>query len=263
MIAEIIDIIKNITQIAFWLIAGTIAVLTYWQARKTILQPLHTEIFKSQLQKLSEILSLFLGKHELELRNQFGFEELMHANIIRLCDVYAEIFFDINFDPDSRPYSSQYCPQRNVKMGASPSVSTAHIEVENNDESIQKIDPRVRAAMWGRYQREFLAIPKDSVESNSVLTRYIEDPLIPDSIVELLSLYRSTIEKNQSIFGNILDRVAPEMPEKYQSLDDLEKFQPDWIRKIYMKEFIHLKPLADEIISYTKNYLKSNMLTHT
>ncbi|HZN99519.1 MAG TPA: hypothetical protein VFB61_17480, partial [Gemmatimonadales bacterium] len=60
--------------------------LTYRQARRTVLQPLRTEIFKKQLDGMTQVLQLFIGKAEHQLLDDFAFDELYSANIALLYD---------------------------------------------------------------------------------------------------------------------------------------------------------------------------------
>jgi hypothetical protein len=91
-------------------VVGVITAKTYARAKRTILQPIRTEIFKTQLQELSSVLRLFVGQGEVELRRRFGFHKLLSVNIVLLYDCYARLFFDMEFERDERPYNSRDCP---------------------------------------------------------------------------------------------------------------------------------------------------------
>src|SRR5438128_11734785 len=71
-VAQGISTVKDVLNAAFFLVVGIITILTYRQAKKTILQPLKTEIFKQQIQLFTDLLKLFVGKDEIDLREQFA-----------------------------------------------------------------------------------------------------------------------------------------------------------------------------------------------
>lgn len=111
MTIETLDYIVRTIEALFYVLTGTVALLTYLGARKTILQPIKTEIFRNQVEVFTSIMKLFNGKSEYEIRQAFGFKEMLRANILSLLDDYAQVFFDINIDPDKRPYNKRDCPR--------------------------------------------------------------------------------------------------------------------------------------------------------
>jgi hypothetical protein len=146
-----LDLVKDITQIVFWAVAATVAVLTYRQARRTILQPIRTEVFKLQLQAMSEIMGLFLGKDELSLRSELAFQTLFDVNVCDLCDAYAANFFDVKFDRENRPYNSRDCPMIMRDPDATAEASKSYLQLGATPSAAAVADPRVRAALWAKY----------------------------------------------------------------------------------------------------------------
>ena len=59
-----LDDIVKIIEALFYVSTGTVAVLTFLSARKTILQPMKTEVFKNQVEVFTSIMKLFNGKTE-------------------------------------------------------------------------------------------------------------------------------------------------------------------------------------------------------
>jgi hypothetical protein len=50
--------IPQVAQVLFYATIGFITALTYRQAKRTLLQPLRTEVFKIQLEELTKVLAL-------------------------------------------------------------------------------------------------------------------------------------------------------------------------------------------------------------
>lgn len=63
---------KDLAQIVFWVTVSVVTVLTYRRARKTLLQPIRTEVFKLQVEEVKPLFKIVVGKGEVELRRYFG-----------------------------------------------------------------------------------------------------------------------------------------------------------------------------------------------
>lgn len=251
-----IDGLKSVTQIVFWVVIATLAILTYLRARKTLLQPLRTEIFKVQLEEMKSILSLFVGRGEIELRAHFAFDHALQANTARMYDEYAYTFFDVETDHERRPYGDGSCPGMRVseksfeKYGE---VMDGHLkddEARTNDPEAR--DPRVRAALWNEYGHGTIHIPKAFLDMQQRITDLLENPMLPSGCVELLKDYLSTAEQNLGTIETVLTEAAEEMPSKYPSLDDLSKSTYYWIHTRYVRESTDLKPKADAIVGFVR-----------
>lgn len=251
-----LGVVKDVAQIAFWLVAGVLAALTYRQARRTVLQPIRTEVFKEQLKVMSEAMSLFVGKHELALRGDFDFNALFDANVCYLLDSYATNFFEVQFDPEQRKYNSRDCPMREGD------AVVEELPPANSPEVVA--DSRVRAARWARYRTKILYINRQYCEMDQRITRLLENPLLPAQLAELLTRYRAMAAQNRSALREVLDGAAKEMPEKFSTLQAMERIAPlEWPRELwnrYNHEFKHLKPLADQIVTFVRNYFEADSL---
>lgn len=253
-----VEIVKGVVQIIFWIVVSIVTVLTYRQARRTVLQPIRTEVFKAQLKAMSEIMGMFLGKGELALRDDFDFRSLFNANLCYLMDAYASNFFDLEFDQESRPYSFRDCP---VKMHVREAVAEPSV---GNVAKSKPAEPSVKAARWNLYEIDRLHINRQCCEMEKHLTGLLENPLLPLPLVELLTRYRDAAGQNKIVLWGILNSAAQEMPERFSSLEDLEGMPAaSWSRELwsrYMKEFEHFKPLADEIVEFVREYFEADDL---
>lgn len=151
---EYVEVVKVFAQIMFWGVASTVTVLTYLQARRTVLQPIRTEVFKVQLKSMSEIMGMFLGNGEIALRDKFDFRSLFDANFCYLMDAYASNFFDLRFEQESRPYSFRDCP---VKLHKSLPLTEPSAGGVGQS---KPADPSVKAARWARYEVDRLHVNK-------------------------------------------------------------------------------------------------------
>lgn len=255
---------KDVAQVFFWITLGTISILTYLRAKKTILQPIRTEIFKVQLEEMRTILSLFVGKGEIELRQEFGLEKLFRANTLMMYDEYASTFFDFKVNREERLYSHKECPCSLVTeegMMKYFELADDHLQTDNSNSSEKEKDPRVRAALWANYTQYNICIPKEYSEQEKKIQNLLENPLLPSECVKLLNEYTETIHKNINLTRKILTEAAKEMPDKYPSLEDLKKSSFDWLTHRFVDDFVHLKPKAEAIIAFVRScYDVDNLL---
>lgn len=254
-----LTIAKDVVQIAFWLLAGILAILTYRQARRTVLQPIRTEVFKEQLKIMSEAMSRFTGKHEVALRDDFDFRALFDANACYLLDSYVASVFDKRFDPDQRLYNQRACPMKIVPIDAIAKPSKP--QVDSSKPPVDVAYSQVWTGDWRDYSAGKLYINKQCVEMSESVKRLLENPLLPLKLAELLSEYLALVVKNQFVLLKLLDRAAIELPERFPSLQAIDHVV--WSRELwsaYMGEFNHLKPLADEIVKFVRGYFEADNL---
>lgn len=245
---------------------GVVAILTYLRAKKTILQPLRTEIFKVQLNEMGTILSMFVGKGEIELRNAFAFDKLLLANTVMMYDAYASTFFDIKIDDDKRPYSTSACPSSLISedgMMKHFKLADDHLKEDAPGSLEEENDPRVRAALWANYEQYDLRIPREFSEQERRIEDMLENPLLPSECVKLLNDYRETVHENVNLVRNLLTKCAKEMPTKYPSLEKLQSSSFNWIQHQFADEFVHLKPKADKIITFVRSRFDVDNLLKT
>jgi len=255
---------KDVAQVIFWVTLGTISILTYRRAKKTILQPIRTEIFKVQLEEMRTILSMFVGKGEIELRHEFGLDKLFRANTLLMYDNYASTFFDIKVDREERLYSHDKCPSSLITeegMTQYFKLADSYSREDKSASEEKESDPRVRAALWAGYTHYALCIPREFTEQEKEIQNLLENPLLPSECVTLLNQYTETIHKNIELTRKILTEGAKEMPDKYPSLEELKNSSFDWLDHRFADEFIHLKPVAENIISFVRScYDVDNLL---
>ncbi|MEU0315927.1 hypothetical protein [Nocardioides sp. NPDC006273] len=250
------DTVSGLAQIVFWIVVGTVTVLTFSRASKTILQPLRTEVFKLQLERMREVLALFVGRSEMKLREDAHFQELFEANFIRLLDSYAETFFPIEIDKEARPYSGI----RNFLVKPeSIVVANDHVVFPKSEPLNQEEARARRKAEWPGAPADMIAIPDGLVEYTDRVRSILEEPLLPSECASLLEAYLAEIEGViSSTVGKVLIWVAPQLPEKYPELDDLRAATDYWAHAYWVENLKDLKPHADKIAKFARAYFKAD-----
>jgi hypothetical protein len=254
---------RDVTQIAFFIVIGVITILTYKKAKLTLLQPLRTEVFKQQLEVFGVVLGA-VRHHEFDLRNKFGFRELMEVNTVAMYDSYAYQFFDLNIPEEESPYNSAKCPQLRIFAEAGgtypssyPSLRLDDGHLKSEEQPTRDVpDPNTRAALWARYKYNAIRLPKQFVEKEAELTRIADSPLITQELARLISDLEKTVDANVALVSTVLTEAAKEMPEKYPNVETLKKSSFGWILAKYNKGFTPLEPKSEAIADYMRKYFK-------
>lgn len=246
---------KEIFQILFFVVVGIVTVLTFRKANKTLLQPIRTEVFKEQIKLFADVLRLFRGKGEVELRDDAGFNDHFVANTAAMYDDFARTFFDFKPKEEERPYARSKCPMSIVpEKYLLPSEVHVHDEAQIQQEGPVP-DPRTRAAIWASYEPHEIRISAKMINFQKSLKNFVESPFMPRRLSELIKEYNALVDRNVMSLGKLLIDCAKEMPVKYPSIDTLRKASFAWIQNKYADGFEHLRPKADEISEFLRKYL--------
>lgn len=254
--------IRDIAHITFFGVTGTVAILTYRSAKKTILQPIKTEVFKEQIKEFSKTLELFYGKDEIALRDDFAIEELIQNNITMMVDSYASLFFDL--EPNEEREFKNNAMYRVTRKYAEENFKPANDYISKDTSTKEKVKPHesTKHSIWMDYHHGMLYIPAEFEEMTKKIESLINNPLLPKRLIELLNEYKDLSNKNAEIIRNIIDESSKEMPTKYVNQEQLMKFSYLWIRQKINHDLIEFQPQAKKIIEYLREYYQADTLFH-
>jgi hypothetical protein len=210
-------------------------------------------------------MELFNGKDEIELRKYLGFNKMINANAIQLLDNYAELFFDIKFDHDKRPYNRKDCPtsvvskefaEKYFDLANDPTIKTK----DEKDIAEHRVDPKVKSTIWNSYEYGAISIPKENVKALNRIELIMESPFLTTKSIEYLKDIKDSVLDNTCLIGKVLTRVSKELPEKYPNFDIMRKASIAWIENEYNLEFISLSNNCNKFTGYLRDYLKSDSI---
>ena len=253
------SIVRDLIQALFFLVVGTVAVLTYLKAKKTLLQPIKTEIFKGQLQGFTDILRLFAGKKEIDLRDDFHFSKLIFVNTSAMYDYYAWLFFDVDFERARRPYSREECPESIFSL-EDIEPCDGHVKEASRAQERTRPEPNLRGTTWSRYHFGPIYLPKEFCEAHAKLQRLMGSPLLPKPLLALLEEYLARIDRNVMLLGAVLTECAREMPDRYPTQTELRKAAFYWSDNRYNSRFESLEDQAKEISDYLRKYFSPDAI---
>lgn len=253
-----LDLLNKFFQTIFFIIASIIAILTYGQAKKTWFQPMRAEIFKEQLQALTQLGSKFIGKEEGELRDNLDFDAVIRANIFKLLDAYMQVYFDVEIDPDKRPYNTKDCPIWIIPTEHLVALDHAVILDSINQE--KKSVNLTKSEIWAAYDHRDICLTKVHSDAMRELRASSQSALIPKQCQILVADYIHNIDDNLYLLIDVLTEIAKELPGTYLDMESLSKFDDHWIYNRYNGKFKMLEPLARHIEVFLRSYLGTDKL---
>ncbi|MEU4893780.1 hypothetical protein AB0B12_12520 [Streptomyces sp. NPDC044780] len=258
MSSQLLDQVAKITQITFWVSTSIIAAMTYANAKKTVFQPLKTEIFKKQLEALEEVLKLFTGKNEMSLRDDFDFELLRHANITKMYDAYILHAFNRQRPVEELEYRSELCPTMIISIDhleGNFKLVDDHIAPPREDFNASSAKRRG----WS-YPAAETSLPVAYESMCDRIRTSLEDPFLPSEIAHALEDYLELARSNALKISEIIATMSDQMPRRYPSLMDLTDARTEWIENQVHENFDDLRPSAENIIKLAREYFKSDEL---
>lgn len=244
-----VQIAVSFVQMFFFVVTGSAAVASFRLARKTLLQPARTEIFKAQMEQLRRVLQLLAGKDELALRRDCGMDLLEEANYAKLYDDYARISFGVDIEPEGRPYHHSVCLTTRIDFEALSSFPVS-LDPKARDETIHI----VRAENWKDYRFSEVSIPTVQSKYLERLETLLIEPLLPAECAVLIQKYLDTIENNINIVQEVLQEAVAQMPVHYPDLEAMDGSPWAWLHNRANKVFWQLEPVAEEVAVFVRGY---------
>jgi len=233
-------------QIAFFAIIGTVTVLTYFHAKRTILQPLRTEVFKQQLKLMSDVLDFLTAEYDGAINTVFPLDDLVNINTLQMFDDYAELVFGLEIDRDQRPYAPQNCPHY---------LLPHHLVVKAGPYRQPDLgDRKPTPPPWSAYKYEAIAIPDNFAQAQERVRTFARSPLAPSKLVELLQRLDEELHRRVVQVGEVLTDCAREMPAMYPTAEKLKESSFSWVKNRFNRKTERLEPAIDQITDYARAY---------
>lgn len=238
----------TVIQIAFWVLVGTLSLLTYLHARRTFFQPLKTEVFKLQLTALTRISESLHGKGEWELILYFDLNEIVRINSWRFLDQYA--FRNLHAVSDLSEELKRLWEQ-DEKM------STNFCPTWRVDESQQKNlsdDSKPFDRLAG------ISVSEKHLEAIRKLESLNADPLIPDEIRMAVEHLIRTATQNVKHIGEAFNPLAPGMAKKYPSVEALNSAEIAGMHNRWNDGRDLLEPAAQAVLEKIRAYYQPDLI---
>ena len=254
--ADAVRIIRDLIEIAFFVLAGTIALCTYLQARKTVLQPMKTETFKAQLALLDKVALFFCGKIETQLRDSLGFKELSRTNAMKLVDDFAEDHSDKKIDRATRPYSQEDIALYDLNL-KSPIAEDYVLPFDGTPHTIVSTGDRKRQRDWDAYVWEEFYYPAVFQGQRMKLAELASSPLLPVPVLKAVTAFQNRVEENIQVLKDVLDSLGREWHRKIQ---DGKTLALSWmlVHNQFSHKFIPFDDVAEEVTRSIRAYTQAS-----
>ena len=252
--------LKNIFNIIFFLIIGVIAILSYLQARKTLFSPIKTEIFKVQIEAFQEVLKFFNKHSSHDFDVAFDISNIFNMNAAQMRLHYIDTFFSEEIKVKDG-YTDE---MRKAVVGSLASeefliaINEPGAELIERENNKKELSPEMKLAKWGEYKYGIIDYTLDFQENIEELSKIASSPLLPKDLTDLIYEFKSIMHQNLSCIGHVLTESAKELPVKYSTADDVIKFRPGWMWNKYNRERKSTDEIVSRILQYINDYMKIN-----
>jgi hypothetical protein len=244
--AAAVTLVKDALNAVFFVVVGIITILTYRRAKRTILQPLRTEIFKQQIQLFSDLLKIFVGKSESDLREQFAFERMLRANVQFQCDLFLRVQFGAVVDESQRLYNRTQCPTSEFVIGVD--------EMPDEPPVDGVINVPVMPRTWAEHVPREVRIPLEHIQMRDKIGEFLESPLTPKELAAHLEALLALLSKNIDHVRAALSAYVPQMPKLCPTVEHRTRLTTTPAHNFLFQRFEPLKPVADDIVGYIRSY---------
>lgn len=238
------------------LLQGTIAAASPAAPTTRLPQPvLSHRVLDRQFEQLTELVTIFEGKSEMDLRADAGFQKMLWLNWLHLMDDYAIIALGLTLK-GSKPR-----PYRQVKMSQFLKEDALKCLTVVDDHMLDDAATKVPDAAptrisWSEYRYVEIGLSDEYIDLQERLRKFAGSAFLPQDCIALIKNYTDTLHENSVSVHGVLNEAARELPEKYPTLKTWRKASIEWIRNRYNKKFIILDQVAEPIVSYVRRYLQ-------
>ena len=264
-VEKTIGAVKDVINILFFVAVGAIGVLSYLQARKTIFTPIKTEIFKLQLKALEDVL-LYFEKHEdTYIDSNFDYEKIFYLNTFRMFDAYLDNFFGdkVKIDEEKRKEKYKDLVGAIVSQKFMEEYFTLVDDFKKSNgptEEPQITNPALILAKWQKYEHGQIEYTEKYMKQLETIRRFRVSPLLPKALKDLIGDFEHQAHKNIVLVGETLTDASKELPEKYPTIDDVQKAAFDWLWNKYNHKKQMLTDAQNEILKFITTYLSIDNL---
>jgi hypothetical protein len=197
------------------------------------------KISASQMETIKEV-DQFIGEpDEMSLRKEFGFPEMMDANIRAVIN---------NLKRYKRTGVNTHYPMPSGETLIDSRFAKGHIQRKGGGFQMDVDDTTVY----------FIMLPKDYVSSKARLLKLTNSAELPSVIVKSLKNFDSVIQQNATHLIEVLSAAMDKDQNLYLEYDNPTSPMVHELDALYLDTFVQLRPEADKVRDAIRNYLHVN-----
>ena len=225
-----LETIKDIFWILFTLTTTVIAVLTYQRAKKTLLQPLRSEVIKRQTDTLVQLLDFLDGK-DTEIYELIDYAGIIYCNLYMFaeaCGFFTEVkdMEDEQFKQTMQDHIEGFIITKKDSSLAStaPHSPFEYPHRQSEKEKEQKQQERRVLYKNGVFDNEHLLLTKEFQQYKKEMDDFAHSPFVPSKIQKLLMDMQADVYYNITIY--LQDEVHSFMQEMCSRMSKLTENKP-------------------------------------
>jgi hypothetical protein len=257
----------NVVQSIFLLGTLVLAVLTYRQARKTILQPLRTEVFKEQIKVFGKIQEMLLSKTQLDLWTEFGLIDLVGVNCQAMVDTYARVVLGYQYQWPTRDWES--CKRKSNSFNILE-LATAHPKVRalllSRSTYLPDYDPIIQPingdkfAGWKNYNHPVIFYHDSFVDAQKRLNGLAASPVLPNDCQKRIRAILDYMDKFPGKMRIKIAELSETLPGKVPTAQDFEWEKFKYVYQEAYREISDLTPAAEDLLKCIRGHLNPDDL---
>lgn len=262
-----VGIVRDCAGIIFFIVTGTVVILTYNRAKKSIFAPLRIEAFKLQLKAFEDVFQFFEKCPPARIGDKFDLERIVYLNTVKLLDEYAGAFFWDQFKKEKvskerdELFKDVVGGLAGKDSGEKYFQSPAPFQQQAKEERAEiPPEPVLILAKWKSYKYDTVDFTKSYKEATEQVRRFHALPLLPRELKAIISDFEAVVHDDLLRVGTLLTEVARELPTRYPTFEILSKADLSWIWSKYNHTCIPLEEKQNAILAYVENYLQVDNL---
>ncbi|UWR72032.1 hypothetical protein [Phaeobacter inhibens] len=251
-----LETLKTLVQIAFWITASSVAVLTYRQALKSIFQPAKNEVFKVQISKMQEILSTLHWKSSLEAWEAAGIQSSAQITVDSLFEQYAHERLGAKLRRKKEPQEKS----AGMLVSADSDLFSKVVGPADETTSESTTQPTKKVDTWADFKLHHVHIGTKFSDTTALLQSYLSDPVLPAQVCfKIEALLREHHNAIISTKGD-LEAIAREFERHYPDESSLENINLAWTRNMFTERGEKLFSALAELRTAIRTYLNTDTL---
>jgi hypothetical protein len=211
---------------------------------------------------------VFFERHPTtNIDDEFDFDGVVRLNGRRLLNSYALKFFHDEIDLDKFQKAKDELDKQ--RWGALISQQfmemyfdhPTHLKPEKSGLTPEvPTNAAIILAQWQEYKHGMIELTKKSHNVSDRVRRFRVSPLLPAELKDLIKAFEKIVSSNLQLVGEVMTAVAKELPQKFPTVDSLNKANLAWIWNQYNHKRQHLSDAQNAILAFVANYLQIDAL---
>lgn len=247
-----ISTIKDLVNIAFFIVTGVLAFLSYLNAKKTLFSPIKTEVFKLQIKEFEIILDELRGYDEIKIMEKFDEERIIYLNSCEIIINFFKIELGMNI----------LIPGFDANEYRGAIVFADEVEKVDLIRSEKRENNKPKREEWENNSCKIISFTKKFDKNFENIMKLSNTPVLPENISKIIKDIAETERRNLSIMMDVLSEFSKKLPDLIKDKNDIQIIDFKGLYNIYNEKRIRVSPHVDAVKNEIKNYLKVEKIIH-